>query len=172
VRIHYSRIWIVRSAKGEGRAQAHEHLSVAHEETPREEGGGSGEEPGEDPEDPDNPDNPGGNTPGEDDKDHFEVTQEGEVVTYTVYTAKGLEAWRAVAHANDYNTSKTKYNLVLAADIELPVPADGQSNWTPVGTTGNPYDGIVDGAGFTISNLLSSADLMSDLLGRQTMTES
>ncbi|MBQ2874629.1 MAG: hypothetical protein IJE85_04950, partial [Bacteroidales bacterium] len=53
-------------------------------------------------------------------------------------------------------TSDNKINLVLAADIELPAVEEGHSNWTPVGTSGKPYDGIVDGGGFTIKNLTIS----------------
>ena len=83
----------------------------------------------------------------------FTVKVEPEVTTYTVYTAEGLEIWRAAAHQNAVDKKKDKVNLLLAADIELPVVEEGSSNWTPLGTTSAPYNGVVDGAGYTISNL-------------------
>lgn len=86
----------------------------------------------------------------------FTVKIEPEVTTYTVYTAEGLEIWRAAAHQNAVDKKSDKVNLLLAADIELPVVEDGSSNWTPLGTTSAPYNGIIDGAGFTISNLTIS----------------
>lgn len=87
------------------------------------------------------------------DKD-YTVKVEDEVITYTVYTLEGLETWREAAHQDALSsTYDKKVNLVLAADIELPAVEEGQSNWTPVGTSGKPYDGIVDGGGFTIRNL-------------------
>lgn len=87
------------------------------------------------------------------DKD-YTIKVEDEVITYTVYTLEGLETWREAAHQDALSsTYDKKVNLVLAADIELPSVEEGHSNWTPVGTSGKPYDGIVDGGGFTISNL-------------------
>ena len=86
----------------------------------------------------------------------FTVKIEPEVTTYTVYTAEGLEIWRAAAHQNAVDKKSDKVNLLLAADIELPVVEEGSSNWTPLGTTSAPYNGIIDGAGFTISNLTIS----------------
>ena len=87
------------------------------------------------------------------DKD-YTVKVEDEVITYTVYTLEGLETWREAAHQDALSsTYDKKVNLVLAADIELPAVEEGESNWTPVGTSGKPYDGIVDGGGFTIRNL-------------------
>lgn len=87
----------------------------------------------------------------------YTVKVEKEVITYTVYSYEGLETWRAAAHQDALDaTSDKKINLVLAADIELPSVEEGHSNWTPVGTSGKPYDGIVDGGGFTIKNLTIS----------------
>lgn len=84
----------------------------------------------------------------------YTVKVEKEVITYTVYSYEGLETWRAAAHQDALDaTSDKKINLVLAADIELPSVEEGHSNWTPVGTSGKPYDGIVDGGDFTIRNL-------------------
>ena len=83
----------------------------------------------------------------------YTVKQEKEVTTYTVYTAEGLEAWRAAALQNALDKKSDMVNLLLAADIELPEVEEGNSNWTPLGTTSNPYNGFVDGGGYTISNL-------------------
>ena len=86
----------------------------------------------------------------------YTVKTEPEVTTYTVYTVEGLETWRAAAHQNALDKKTDKVNLVLAADIELPLVEEGSSNWTPVGTSSAPYNGIIDGDGFTISNLTIS----------------
>lgn len=73
--------------------------------------------------------------------------------TYTVYTAKGLYAWAEAANV-DLET-----NCVLAADIVLEKPAEGQSNWQPVGSEDdiavveNRYKGTFDGRGYTIRNV-------------------
>lgn len=69
--------------------------------------------------------------------------------TYTVYTAKGLYAWAEAANV-DLET-----NCVLAADIVLEKPAEGQSNWQPVGPQDldNGYKGTFDGKGHTIKNV-------------------
>lgn len=69
--------------------------------------------------------------------------------TYTVYTAKGLYAWAEAANV-DLET-----NCVLAADIVLEKPAEGQSNWQPVGPQdlNNGYKGTFDGKGHTIRNV-------------------
>lgn len=73
--------------------------------------------------------------------------------TYTVYTAKGLYAWAEAANV-DLET-----NCVLAADIVLEKPAEGQSNWQPVGSEDdiavaeNGYKGTFDGRGYTIRNV-------------------
>ena len=104
------------------------------------------------------------------DKD-YTIKTEPEVTTYTVYTAEGLEIWRAAAHQDALNATSDKVNLVLAADIELPAVEEGQSNWTPVGTSGKPYDGIVDGAGFTIKNLTINGGDNVGFIGAASYTE-
>ena len=70
--------------------------------------------------------------------------------TYTVYTADGLKAW-AEAAQSDFSL-----NCILAADITLPTVAEGESNWTPIGTYDhyyNRYTGTFDGGGHTITGL-------------------
>ena len=70
--------------------------------------------------------------------------------TYTVYTADGLKAW-AEAAQSDFSL-----NCILAADITLPTVAEGESNWTPIGTYDhyyNRYTGTFDSGGHTITGL-------------------
>lgn len=89
-------------------------------------------------------------------EDGYERVVVGAEATYTVYNAEGLEAWRKEAHEGTFAGSDNKVeviNLVLAADIELPLPESGKSNWTPVGSASKPYDGFINGNGHTISNL-------------------
>ena len=69
--------------------------------------------------------------------------------TYTVYTAKGLQAWAAAAESDEYT------NCILAADIDM----NGQS-WT---TISRNYYGTFDGAGRTISQI--SGGLFEDVYG-------
>ena len=66
---------------------------------------------------------------------------------YIAYTVEGLLAW-AEAAQKDLSTSCT-----LAADITLPEPAEGESNWTPVGSNDNPYTGTFDGNGHILTGL-------------------
>ncbi|WP_075317861.1 PL29 family lyase N-terminal domain-containing protein [Bacteroides togonis] len=69
--------------------------------------------------------------------------------TYTVYTADGLKAWAEAAQSN------LSLNCILAADITLPTVAEGENNWTPIGTNGysKRYTGTFDGGGHTITGL-------------------
>ena len=45
-------------------------------------------------------------------------------------------------------------NITFTADITLPAPKDGESNWTPVGKGGTPYSGTIDGAGKTLTGMV------------------
>lgn len=68
---------------------------------------------------------------------------------YHVYDDKGLKEWAAALNTN-YATSCT-----LEADITMPAPADGESNWTPAGNPDtNIFKGTFDGNGHTISGLV------------------
>ena len=73
--------------------------------------------------------------------------------TYTVYTAEGLLAWDKVACEN------LTTNCTLAADITLPAPETGGSNWVAPGAWGYNteqynYKGTFDGNGHTISGIV------------------
>lgn len=73
----------------------------------------------------------------------LEIADDGTSVTYIVSSAEALYEWAKAAQSN------TKLNCTLADDITL----TGTNNWTPVGTSSNPYIGNFDGAGHTISGL-------------------
>ena len=75
----------------------------------------------------------------------YTISTDGK--NYYVYTAKGLLAW------NEAVQKDMSLNCTLAADITLPTVAEGESNWTPVGTYSNPYTGTFDGGGHTITGL-------------------
>lgn len=62
--------------------------------------------------------------------------------SYTVYTANGLLAWNEAAQS-DYTL-----NCTLTADIDLT-----GKEWTPVGNSGQTYNGTFDGQGHTITGL-------------------
>ena len=62
--------------------------------------------------------------------------------SYTVYTANGLLAWNEAAQS-DYTL-----NCTLTADINLT-----GKEWTPVGNSGQTYNGTFDGQGHTITGL-------------------
>ena len=62
--------------------------------------------------------------------------------SYTVYTANGLKEW-----AEAVQTDPT-LNITLTADIDLT-----GKEWTPVGNSGQTYNGTFDGQGHTITGL-------------------
>lgn len=73
--------------------------------------------------------------------------------TYIVYTAKGLQTWGKVACEN------LTTNCTLAANITLPAPETGGSNWVAPGAWGfnteqDNYKGTFDGNGHTISGIV------------------
>ena len=77
-------------------------------------------------------------------------TYDSNTNTYSVYSADGLLAW------NEAVQKDMTLNCTLTADITLPAVADGESNWTPMGTDYdpyNPYTGTFDGDGHTITGL-------------------
>ena len=62
--------------------------------------------------------------------------------TYTVYNADGLMAWAEAAQ------SDLSFNCTLTADIDLT-----GKEWTPVGNSGQTYNGTFDGQGHSITGL-------------------
>ena len=91
-------------------------------------------------------------------------TISGDGKTYIVTSANGLLAW-AEAAQSDFSL-----NCILAADITLPTVAEGESNWTPIGTYDhyyNQYTGTFDGGGHTITGLaVTGSDQYAGLFGR------
>ena len=75
----------------------------------------------------------------------LEIADDG---TYIVSSPAALQAWATAVQSNP------SLNCTLAADITLPTPAEGESNWIPVGMDMDMFRGIFDGAGHTISNLV------------------
>ena len=76
----------------------------------------------------------------------LEIANDG---TYIVSSPAALQAWATAVQSNP------SLNCTLAADITLPTPAEGESNWIPVGMDwSDMFRGIFDGAGHTISNLV------------------
>lgn len=76
----------------------------------------------------------------------LEIADDG---TYIVSSPAALQAWATAVQSN------LSLNCTLAADITLPTPAEGESNWIPVGMEwSDMFRGIFDGAGHTISNLV------------------
>ena len=66
---------------------------------------------------------------------------------YIVYSADGLYAWLEAVSS----ISNQYLNCTLKNDITLPDAPEGGSNWTPM----TFYSGTFDGAGHTISNLVT-----------------
>lgn len=69
-----------------------------------------------------------------------------ETHTCIVYNENGLEAW-AKAAQNDMTL-----NCTIVNTITLPEVPDGESNWTPIGSEDNPYQGQFAGE-FSINNV-------------------
>ncbi len=80
---------------------------------------------------------------------------------YQIASAENL-AW----FANAVNSGTTAINAVLTADIQLNSANSIANEWTPIGTIDNPFEGVFDGAGYTISGLyINSAEDHIGLFG-------
>lgn len=66
--------------------------------------------------------------------------------SYTVYTANGLKEWAEAAQTDP------TLNITLTADIDL----TGET-WTPIGNSGQTYNGTFDGQGYSITGLNASS---------------
>ncbi len=77
------------------------------------------------------------------------------------------DALKVLASVTNAGTSFAKMNIVLANDIDL-----AGEEWTPIGTSNNPFSGIFDGNGKTVSNLKISGNNSSvGLFGKTTNGE-
>jgi formylglycine-generating enzyme required for sulfatase activity len=82
-------------------------------------------------------------------QDHFILTGEGtETNPFPVYDVDTL---KKVGSGTDKWDLNKHYKQVR--DIALPLPADGQSNWTTNFTNTRQFTGSFNGNGFTISNI-------------------
>ncbi len=80
-------------------------------------------------------------------------TLSGDV--YQIATPENL-AWFAEA----VNSGTTAINAKLTADIQLNAEGSTANVWTPIGTAENPFEGVFDGDGFTVSGLyINSPDV-------------
>ena len=81
--------------------------------------------------------------------------------TYIVASASGLLAWAEAARKDP------TLNCTLAADITLTGVDEGESNWTPIGTSiSNAYKGTFDGGDHTITGLtVTGSDQYAGLFG-------
>jgi len=87
---------------------------------------------------------------------------DGATHTLLVSTADGLSESRPIPvhqdnlrHFNPYANQpagRGRY-YQLVENVTLAAPSAGQSNWTPVGNTSNPFTGSFDGKGHSISGL-------------------
>ena len=87
------------------------------------------------------------------------LTQDTEDGTYSVTSVEGL-AYIAEQVNDEGNTEIASSDIVLNGDIDLSAIASlfsatrgNASNWTPIGTSANPFTGTFDGNGCTIKNL-------------------
>lgn len=76
---------------------------------------------------------------------------------WVVYTAKGLYDWATRVNGGDFNTDKygegdTDLGLVLGNDIDLDNYVYNGA-WKPVCSQAHPYEGVIDGQGYTIKNM-------------------
>lgn len=62
------------------------------------------------------------------------------------------EQFAAFAKAVNAGTAEAYASVKLTADITIPAG----TTWTPIGSTANPYTGVFDGAGHTVSGLTAS----------------
>ena len=75
----------------------------------------------------------------------YEMNDEPQEIT----SLQDLEDFRdAVNSGNKYKGSNNKM-VTLTTDLDL----SGIDNWTPIGTSGHPFDGILNGGGHVIKNL-------------------
>ena len=74
-------------------------------------------------------------------------TEDATTQTDTVSTVEGF-----LAVAELVNTTKSDYNITLAADLDFT-----DKTFTPIGTEGVKYNAVFDGAGHTIKNITFSS---------------
>ena len=71
---------------------------------------------------------------------------EGEGTNEEIGSLEQLKAFRDAVNAGNNYQGKT---VTLTANIDM-----NEEEWTPIGTSSNPFNGTFDGGGYTISNLV------------------
>lgn len=80
------------------------------------------------------------------------------------------EAFRSVDFEGADNitddVNRMAQHITFTADIILPAPKDGESNWIPIITDSAPYTGTIDGAGKTLTGMvINSTDSYQGFVG-------
>ena len=78
---------------------------------------------------------------------HWMTGQTGADIT-------GIKGYDASVLGNLSAADKNSKNITLAADITLPEPEDGKSNWIMMGEDSSEYTGTFDGGGHNITGLV------------------
>lgn len=76
---------------------------------------------------------------------------------YLIYTVEDLKRI-----GNDKEWSLDKYYRLMN-DIVLEKPKEGESNWLPIGTLDDPFTGVFDGNGKTITGMVITNIVFSDI---------
>lgn len=83
---------------------------------------------------------------------HWMTDQTGADIT-------GIKGYDASVLGNLSAADKNSKNITLAADITLPEPKDGESNWIMMGEWESKYTGTFDGGGHRITGLVINGDI-------------
>lgn len=100
------------------------------------------------------------------------TAQDNIICSYAIRNLADLKAFRDMVNAGTSflhytvgkNAESVPCNVVLLADIDL-----GNEEWTPIGTSANPFKGDFDGRGHTISNLKITSGTNVGLFGQITL---
>lgn len=79
---------------------------------------------------------------------------EQDGTSFTVYTPEGYNAVAAIIMGEEYETYK-EATITLANALVFP---NSEANFTPLGSKTKPFNGTIDGAGYTISGLKTATD--------------
>ena len=90
----------------------------------------------------------------------FSVSGPNGLMLLNKWMTEGIstEAFRSVAFEGANNitddVNRMAQNITFTADITLPAPKDGESNWIPIITDSAPYTGTIDGGGKTLTGMV------------------
>ncbi len=97
------------------------------------------------------------NDPATDVEVDYTVSEDG--ASYSVSNATGLQQVAAGINAGEIANDVT---ISLNSDIDL-AATRAASNWTPIGTSAEPFTGTFDGKGYTIKNLVIDGGSSSNI---------